>query len=111
MPHQGSRGKEFGDGQVAGLEARGWDPVLLGGAGVITPGGDLGAEAGIWAPDKVKDVARAIQVHRTRGLAVGTKFIPLHADTDPHAQELKNNTLNHTVSAPHLPWRHRKTLG
>lgn len=74
MPHPGSRGKEFGDGQVAGLEARGWDPVLLGGAGVITPGGDLGAEAGIWAPDKVKDVARATQVHRTRGLAVGTVY-------------------------------------
>lgn len=28
------------------------------------------------------------------------QFILLHADTDPHAQELKNNTLNHTVSLP-----------
>lgn len=35
-------GKLYGGGQVAGLEARGWDPVLLGGAGVMTPGGDLG---------------------------------------------------------------------
>lgn len=58
---QDSQGKERRDGEVTGLEARAQDPVLLGVVGVATPGGDLG-------------VARAVQVHRKRGLAVGSLF-------------------------------------
>lgn len=61
MRRQDSQGKEFRDGQLTGLEARVQDSVLLGVVGVATPGGDLGD-------------TRAIQVHRKRGLAVGSLF-------------------------------------
>ena len=70
-----------------------WQPLVV-------TGEALGAEMGTGRV-KVKADAGAVQVHRMRGLAVGSLFHCMQTLT--HTRKELKNTLNHKVSVPPSP--------
>lgn len=74
----------------------------------MTLDGDMGGadvDVAIW-PGR----GGGLEGTQDQGLAVGSLFHFMQTLTHT-LKELKNNTLNHTVSVPTAPSRHRKTLG